>query len=193
MKKLKIFVILGLASMICGLAGSSPLWMNQCSHQFSEAEITYLMQRYFTNLKDYEQMLIESGKYNEEERKEKVESHRQYLQIEEAQQRLEKAYIPCGTDDFSLEEKEAAANLRLGVLDELQDPPCVFFLPILRLDIEYARRADRNQEITHRNPVQTYHFVGYTLFYLPVLRAYHGSAGGGMGICPFSSECDVLP
>ena len=151
------------------------------------------MQRYYANIEEHRQDLIGSGKYSEDEIKEKVEKHRQYLKIEEAQQRLEEAYIPCGTDGFSLEEKEAAANLRLGVLDELYDPPCVFLFPLLRLDIEYVRRADRNQEITHRNPVQTYHFVGYSVFYLPVLRAYHGAAGGGMGICSFSSECEVNP
>ena len=143
------------------------------------------MQRYYADIEDYEQMLIKTGKYNQDELKAYVEKHRQYLRIEEARQRLEEAYIPCGTADLSLEEKEAATNKRLGVLDEMCDPPCGFPLPLLRLDLEYVHRSD------YRNKVNTYHYVGYTVFYIPIVRAFHGSAGGMMGICPFSSKCDI--
>ena len=181
----KTIASLGLISLICSSIGLSPLWMNQCLHKFTEAEIAHLMQRYYDNIDDYEQMLMASGQYNEEERKEKVENHRHYLQIEKAKQRLEEAYIPCGTDDLSLEEKEAAANKRLGVLDEIYDPPGAFPLPLLRLDLEYVKRSD------YRNQVNTYHYVGYTLFYIPVIRAFRARGGGYMGICPFSSECDI--
>ncbi len=181
----KSIVLLGLISLICSPVALSPLWMNPCPHRFTEVEITHLMQRYYQNIEDYEQMLIDSGQYNEEERKEKIEKHRQYLQIEEAQHRLENAYIPCGSNDLSLEEKEAAANKRLGVLGEIYDSPGAFPLPILRLDLEYVNRSD------YHNQVNTYHYVGYTVFYVPVIRAFHASAGGYMGICPFFSECDI--
>jgi hypothetical protein len=185
MKGLKIFVILGLVLMICGLAGSSPIWLNRCNHQFSEAEVNYLMQPYYENLQDYEQTLIDSGKYNENERKELVWRYRQNHDFEQTRERLENAYIPCGSNELSLEEKEAAANKRLGVLDEIYDPPCVFPLPILRLDLEYVNRSD------YYNQVNTYHYIGYTVFYIPVIRAFRASAGGYMGICPFSSKCEI--
>jgi len=182
---IKAIVLVGLISLIYSPLALAPLWMNQCPHQFTAAEITYLMQQYYANIEEHKQDLIESGKYSENEIKEAVEKHRQYLKIEEAQQRLENAYIPCGSNELSLEEKEAAANWRLGVLDEIYDSPGAFPLPLLRLDLEYVKRSD------YRNQVNTYHYVGYTVFYIPVIRAFRASAGGYMGICPFSSECDI--
>lgn len=102
-------------------------------------------------------------------------------QLDEYRQRLDKTYVPCGSNDLPPEEKEEAARRRLGVLDLLYDEPGAFPLPV-RLDLEYVRR--------YQGLAQSYHFVGYTVFYIPVFRAW----GGGSGyyeICGFSSDCSL--
>ncbi len=180
MSKRKIlFVLLGLVPVVY-LGSISPFWLNQCSHQLSEAEKVYLMQKYSANIQEYEEMLIKNGQHDENERKASVEKYTEKLDIEGYQERLEKTYIPCGSSELSLEEKMEAARRRLGVLDLLYDEPGAFPLPV-RLDLEYVRRGARND-------VQSYHFVGYTVFYIPVFRAW----GGGSGyyeICGLSSKC----
>ena len=161
-----LFVFLGLMLLICGLS-ISPLWLNQCSHQYAEEEKTYLMQQ---RLELIEHNWEGIGELTPNELQEKTDEYRQ---------RLDKAYIPCGTNDLPPEEKEEAARRRLGVLDLLYDSPGAFPLPV-RLDLEFARRS--------HGLVQSYHFVGYTAFYIPILRAW----GGGSGyyeICGFSSDC----
>lgn len=114
------------------------------------------MKRYNENIIKYKQDLIGSGKYSEDERKEKIEKHRQYLKIEEAQQRLEKTYIPCGVGNVSPEEKEEIANNYAGLFDnQLYLLP----LPAQRIELDY---------IYHDRSTPNYYFQAYTFFYIPV-------------------------
>ncbi len=154
-KSKRYLVLFGLTSLIC-LSSASPLWLNQCSHKFTESEVTYLMQRYDANIEEHKQDLIGFGKFSEDEIKEKVEKHRQYLKIEEAQQRLEKTYIPCGVGNASPEEKEEIANNYAGLFD---DQLFLLPLPALRIDLDYSY-LDRS--------TPRYYFQAYTFFYIPV-------------------------
>lgn len=170
MNKRKILIVLlGLMFFTC-IFSLSPFWVNQCSHQFSATEIEYLVQK---RLELIEHNSGGGGETDPKELQEKLEEYRQ---------RLDKIYIPCGSNDLLPEEKEEAARRRLGVLDLLYDEPGAFPLPV-RLDLEFVRRG-------YRNEAESYHFVGYTIFYIPILRAW----GGGSGyyeICGFSSDCSV--
>ncbi len=184
-KRKLLTVILGLTFFTC-IFSLSPFWVNQCSHQLTDADIAYLMQKYVADvdrkMEIYEEGLTYTGIADENEREGLIEEYRQKLGIEEYQERLNNAYIPCGSNNLAPEEKEEAARRRLRVLDLLYDEPGAFPLPV-RLDLEFVHRGYRNQ-------AESYHFVGYTVFYIPILRAW----GGGSGyyeICGFSSDCGL--
>jgi hypothetical protein len=170
MTKKTLFVFLGLMLLICGLS-ISPLWLNQCSHQYTEEEKTYLMQQRFELIERNWSGTIKGIDPNEFQQK-----------MDQYRHELDKEYVPCGVSDLSPEEKEKAAYWRGRLLSEMSHPPSVFFLPLLRFDLEYARRS--------YGLVQSHHYVGYTVFYIPVIRAY-GGGSGAMGFCPFSSECVI--